>query len=175
MSFWTKIKRFSEAFAAAAIIFFASSCDNPFAPSLEDSPGENSLLGDQTTVQGVFDNFKYAYVFKDTLVYGELLAGDFVFVYRNYDLMADQSWTREQDMLTTQRLFSAAQNLELIWNGAISESGDSLAKIISNGFSLTIVFSPDDVVNVEGRAQFHLTRNSTDEVWKISKWLDESF
>ena len=77
---------------------FMSGCANPFAPGLETSNASSSpILGDQHTVDGVFKNFQYAYTFKDTLIYGQLLDPTFSFVYRDYDLGVDVSWGRDDE------------------------------------------------------------------------------
>ncbi len=147
---------------------------NPFAPRLAEDIVDINIISDQKTVEGVFDNFRYAYIFKDSLVYGNLLADDFVFVYRNYDQGVDISWGRDEDMRTTAGLFQASQTLDLVWNDAILSIGDSLNKDLWRGFNLSIVFSPSDIVNVQGRANFRLTRNLEKDIWQISKWRDES-
>lgn len=149
-------------------------CTNPFAPKLADFDNQNNILGDQTQVDGVFKNFRYAYIFKDTLVYGNLLADDFRFTFRNYEKSVDESWGRQDDMLTTSRLFLSTQNIDLAWNDVVVEIGDSLTKDISRGFNLSIVFSPTDAVNISGRVNLRITRNSTSEIWKILQWRDES-
>ena len=42
---------------------------NPFAPEIVDGEGDGDyILTDQTTRDGVFKNFSYAYNFKDSLV-----------------------------------------------------------------------------------------------------------
>lgn len=158
--------------AVAALI--AVSCDNPFAPGLADNAGFDAVIGDQRNIEGVFKNFRYAYTFKDTSVYGNLLDEEFIFVYRNYDRGVDVSWGREEDMRSTAGLFAAAQNLDLIWNEIAVQIGDSVLLDISRSFSLTITFSPEDVVRLDGRANFRLKRDDPEEVWKIVRWRDET-
>ncbi len=50
------------------------------------------MLSDQKTIDGIFQNFQYATSSKTTLVYGDLLDPEFVFIYRNYDKGTDESW-----------------------------------------------------------------------------------
>jgi hypothetical protein len=149
-------------------------CTNPFAPALSDGDADAPILGDQRTIEGVFQNFRYAYVFKDTLVYGRLLDRSFTFVYRNYDKGVDMTWGRDEDMLATQGLFNAAQQLDLVWNGVVLADGDSVAQSISRGFNLTITFSPMDVVRVQGRVSLIVERPTPADPWKIVRWRDES-
>ncbi len=159
-------------FALLTIVLFQA-CINPFAPKIVDNETQN-ILSDQKTIEGVFDNFRYAYMFKDTVVYGKLLAEDFVFVFRNYDKGIDVSWGRSEDMISTYRLFNATQNIELLWNNVLTPSGDSLLVEVSRGFTLTIIFNPSDIVKIQGRAIFRLKRNDTNSPWLIILWRDES-
>ncbi|MEY5130316.1 MAG: hypothetical protein RL734_383 [Bacteroidota bacterium] len=91
-----------------------SSCTNPFAPKLSDTPLGENVFADQKTVDGIFQNFRSAYLYKDTLAYGRLLDKDFIFIYRNYETGVDGTWGRDQDMFTTSGLFNATQNLDPI-------------------------------------------------------------
>lgn len=137
----------------------------------ENISGSEGLITDQKTVSGVFQNFQYAYTFKDTTIYGELLAKDFIFTYRDYDLGVDHSWGREEEMRVTHGLFQNAQRLDLIWNEIVSISGDSTNIIRS--FDLTITFNPTDIIDVDGRINLTLRKNENKK-WQITNWLDES-
>lgn len=154
--------------------FILFACNNPFAPKLADSQAGSLVLGDQKTVEGLFANFRYAYNFKDTLVYGRLLADDFAFVYRNYDRGMDESWGRNEDLITTNGLFHASQSLDLVWHDVVLSIGDSTLLDISRGFTLNIVFSHNDFVSIQGRAIFRIARPSILDEWKIIRWRDES-
>ncbi len=149
-------------------------CTNPFAPSLAERDGSAPILGDQRTVDGFFQNFRFAYVFRDTLTYGRLLDRSFAFVYRNFDRSVDVSWGRDEDMMATLGLFNAAQQLDLVWNDIIAADGDSLAYNVSRGFTLTITFSPTDVIRANGRVTMRLERPASTEPWKVVRWRDES-
>lgn len=158
------------------VLFLVSqqSCINPFAPGLSNAQNGDDILGDQKTVEGLFQNFRYSYIFKDTLVYGGLLNDDFRFIFRDFDKGVDESWGRDEDMRTTAGLFQGTQNLDLNWNDVINSVGDTLLQDISRGFNLTVIFSPTDVVTVFGRVNLIITRPNTQSVWKISQWKDES-
>ncbi len=158
----------------ALLILLNQGCVNPFAPALASGDDNEDIIGDQKTVEGLFQNFRYSYMFKDTLVYGALLADDFRFIFRDFDKGIDESWGRDEDMRTTSRLFLATQNLDLNWNDVINSVGDTLVQDISRGFNLTVVFNPTDVVTVFGRVNLRITRSSTNNEWKISQWRDES-
>ncbi len=160
----------------AVFLMFAviASCDNIFAPSLDDS-GSSNIISDQKTVDGVFTNFKYAYTFKDTSVYSGLLTDDFIFTYRDYESGFDVSWDKPTEMRTTSRLFQNSQKTDIIWNNITTYIGDSLDVNIKRGFNLTITFNPSNVVRLFGFADMNLTRPNSDSPWKIRKWRDESF
>jgi len=156
------------------ILCIFTSCINPFAPTAVDGDIDGPILGDQTTVEGFFQNFLYAYNLKDTVVYGNLLAADFTFLYRNYEKNMDLSLSRPEDMLTTYRLFNAAQNLDFIWNEIIINEGNELERIIARSFNMTITFSQMDIVRPNGRVHFILKRDREDADWKLHTWRDES-
>jgi len=157
-----------------SLIIAFSSCDNIFSPGLDTST-PTSILTDQRTVEGLFQNFKYAYTFKDTTVYGNLLTEDFIFIYRDYESGFDVSWDRATDMRTTNGLFQSAQKLDVVWNNIIFQGGDSLNQNIKRSFNLTITFNPSDVTRLNGFVDMNLFRLSAEDVWKIQRWRDESF
>lgn len=168
------MKNFLLIIILSTLFVTISSCENIFSPKLDnDTPA--SILTDQKTVEGLFQNFKYAYTFKDTTVYGNLLAEDFIFTYRDYELGFDISWDRATDMRTTNGLFLSAQKLEVVWNNIIFQGGDSLQQNIKRSFNLTITFNPSDITRINGFVDMNLHRYSADEIWKISRWRDESF
>lgn len=162
---------------AITIIAVIAGCDNPFAPSLNTSPsGPGSILGDQTQIEGVFQNFKQAYAFRDSTIYGQLLAPNFIFIYRDYEKSADVFWGRDEDIRTTYGLFQNVQRLDLVWNTIVSSNvePDSLKATILRNFNLTVTFSASDVVRVDGYANWTLERPQIGEIWKITRWRDES-
>ncbi len=155
-------------------IVIVAACENPFAPKLNTTGSNGGMLNSQETIDGVFENFSYAYIFKDTLVYGNLFTPDFVFIYRNYDKGTDETWGRDQEMLTTYRLFQASQSLDLVWNEILINVGDSLVRDVSRSFNLTITFNPSDIIRISGIANLRLKRSTDDGKWRIQIWRDES-
>lgn len=165
--------------AAATIVCMLafSGCLNPFAPSLDESTHDgSSVLGDQTTVEGVFQNFKQAYLFKDTTIYGQILSPSFIFVYRDYDKGVDVFWGRDDDMRSTYGLFESAQRLDLVWNNTLPIVSDSIdVKVnVTRNFNLTVTFNPTDIVRIDGYANLTVERPSAKDVWRITRWRDES-
>ena len=150
---------------------------NPFAPEFDDSPvGSNSILGDPKTVDGIFQNIKYAYTFKDTTIYGQAINANYNFVYRDYERGLDVSWGRDEEMRVTSELFRNVQRLDLVWNNIIAMSTDSAntGAVVSRNFNLTVTFNPSDILRVDGYATLSLVRSSSGDPWTIVRWRDES-
>ncbi len=153
------------------LIIILEGCFNPFAPKLdEDLSGGSGLISDQTNVEGIFQNLRYAYSFKDTTIYGQLLDDDFSFVYRDYENGVDVSWSREEEMKVTNGLFANSERLDLTWNNIVGLSTDSTNIIRS--FNLSITFNPTDIVFIDGRVNLDLIKSNGK--WKILRWIDES-
>ena len=156
------------------LAMYLSAC-NPFAPAIDTGSSEDApLISDRRTVEGVFQNIRYAYTFKDTTIYGQLLSHDFTFTYRDYDKLRDISWGRDDEMITTARLFENAMTLNLVWNNIVGYSGDSLRTIVTRSFNLTVSFNPSDVIRVDGRVSLDMRRAVGDAPWMIVQWKDES-
>jgi hypothetical protein len=145
---------------------------NPFAPKIDEALGSaQGLISDQSSVDGIFRNFQYAYTFKDTLIYGKLIDQGFTFSYRDYDRGIDDSWGRDEEMRITNGLFQNSQRLDLIWNNIVSLTADSTRIIRS--FNLSITFNPTDIIFIDGKVNLTLGKDSGGK-WKIIHWVDES-
>ncbi len=166
------VKHFLSILLPAILVL---SC-NPFAPGLDTDLKTASILGDQTTIDGVFQNIKYAYSFRDTSIYGQLINTDFTFMYRDYDKGVDVTWGRDEEMRTTSGLFQNVERLDLVWNNIVTLSSDSTntSATITRNFNLTVSFNPSDIVRVDGYANFSFVRSQPQDPWKITRWRDES-
>ena len=85
-----------------------SGCINPFAPPLTDKEVNiNLIITEQKTPDEVLTNFSYAYSFKDSLIYSDLLDSSFLFISKNYatNPVTDLTWGRDTDIKTTVGLF----------------------------------------------------------------------
>ncbi|MCK5085867.1 MAG: hypothetical protein KAQ90_00030 [Melioribacteraceae bacterium] len=154
------------------LLFLLQGCFNPFAPTLDENLGaDGSFISPQTSIPGLFQNFQYSYTFKDTTIYGFLLNQEYSFIYRDYDIGADVSWGRDDDMKVTYGLFQNTERLDLIWNNIVSMTEDSTNIIRS--FNLTVTFNPTDIVFIDGRVNLDLEKNDLG-IWKIVNWIDES-
>jgi len=159
-------------------------CINPFAPSLTDNSGaQNQILTEQKTPEEVLINFSYAYNFKDSLVYSDLLDSSFLFISKNFatDPVTNISWGRDVDIKTTVGLFHHFQTLNLIWEATVYArflNDEHTQKEIKKSFKLTldggIEFPP-----ISGEALFIFKKRianppDTSGIWKITRWEDLS-
>lgn len=154
---------------------FFIGCLNPFSPALDEyNNTEKELISDQKNIDGIFKNFLYSYTFKDTTIYGGLLADNFLFMYRDYEKGYDVSWSRNEDVRITNLLFNSAEKVDLIWNNMIASSIDTLESTLIRSFNLTITFNPTDIIQLDGRVNLTLERKNATEKWMITRWRDES-
>jgi hypothetical protein len=155
------------------MMFSGISCLNPFAPKLNIDL-QSQLCSDLTNIENVFCTFRNAYSFKDTTLYGSIIAPGFTFIYRDYDLGVDVSWGRDEEMRTTYGLFQSVSSLTLIWNNEIPIIETDTLESIQRAFDLTVEFNPSDVTRVDGNAVLTFVRPSVNDPWKIIRWRDES-
>ena len=152
------------------------SCFNPFAPQLTRSlESVDLIVTQQQSPEDVLQNFKVSYIFRDSLLYSDLLDTAFVFAY--YDPEAGTSgqivsWNRDTDLRTTGRLFRHFHVIDLVWNSTITEDINESTGEMSKQFDLTLV-SDDADYHVTGRAVFSF-RKCWDNRWRITHWDDVS-
>jgi hypothetical protein len=157
------------------LVAAAIGCTNPFAPRLDpDLSAVTSTLGDQRTVPGVFQNIQYAYTYRDTLIYGNLLHPEFRFEYYNADRGAEMRFLRDEEMRITNNLFKGADQIDLQWNDIISLEGDSVLTNVTRNYNLKIVLPGNEVFRIDGRARLRLVRETPEEQWLIKIWYDAS-
>lgn len=126
----------------------------------------------QKTPEEVLQNFKIAYMFQDSLLYSDTIDTSFIFVYFEGETGQWISWGREEDLVTTGRMFKHFQVVELIWNETIDETIDEDLSEISRGFNLTLTGEQANFT-ISGHADFTF-RKCNDEKWRISRWKDWS-
>ena len=152
-------------------------CVNPFAPRLKKEAGHSDLiLTEQKTPEEVLQNFRYAYIFKDSLLYSQLLDSSFIFVYFDPNLGTSGqfvSWGRDIDLRTTARLFRNFDVIDLIWNSTIYESVQENTGEITKSFDLTMLTKDEDI-RISGLAVFTFRKSPATGKWLIVKWKDES-
>jgi hypothetical protein len=166
------------------LITLISSCNNPFAPGLTDKdPNANMLLTEQRTAEEVLINFSYAYNFKDSLIYADLLDSTFNFSYTNFgtDPITQDHWGRDVDIKTTMGMFRHFQTINLVWDGTLDSrftNSDSTEKTIWKSFKLTLDGGLE-ISTLSGEAIFTFKKKflnlpDTTGTWKITSWIDKS-
>ncbi|NQT25639.1 hypothetical protein HQ585_09810 [candidate division KSB1 bacterium] len=148
-------------------------CLNPFAPKLTDQLEVGDLVvTQQKTPLEVLQNFKISYMFQDSLLYSNTIDTSFIFVYREGTTSEWVSWGREEDLVTTGRMFRHFNVIDLVWNETIDETLEESVSEISRGFNLTLT-GEQSGYTISGRADFTF-RKGNDEKWRISRWKDWS-
>jgi hypothetical protein len=157
------------------LLLLANGC-NPFAPALDDAIIDRSkLLGDRRTVKGLFEWFRNSYEMRDTLIYGQMLAPDFRFTYKNFANNNDEYWDRASEMRSAYNMFRSVKNTSLQWNNYVyadTLTSDSIASV-ERYFNLNIVQDEQNVFRGTGSARLLLKRDANGE-WQISDWYDKS-
>jgi len=176
------MKYFAYFFLLALVM---NSCVNPFAPGLsENELNALSILTQQRSPEDVLTNFRYAYTFKDSLIYSDLLDSSFIFISKNYSNSppTDIIWGRDVDIKTTVGLFRHYNVLELNWGAILSQpidyKPDSLLvaeiKII---FNLTFD-GGIEIPTIKGEALFNFRKkyfgSDSTGIWLITRWEDLS-
>ncbi len=101
------------------IIILTLACRNPFAPSLADkNTSLSKLLTSQRNPEEVLSNFRYAYTFKDSLIYSEVLDSTFLFKSIDYNEYPPKpiEWGRDLELRTTGGMFRFFRILDVVWN-----------------------------------------------------------
>lgn len=149
---------------------------NPFAPALEEGNPFGDLLGDPTTVEGFFTNFRNAYELRDLSLYEPLLDSSFTFVYTDFDVQIDREWGFAQDLESTRRLFQNSSAIRLQWNQIITQDvlEPFVRERIIRSFNLTVTLEQGDVFRTDGNVNFLLAREDSLSSWRLQRWRDES-
>lgn len=156
------------------IVILLFSCTNPFAPKLvNQSLLTSSFLTEQKSPQDVLTNFRYAYIFKDSLIYSEIIDSSFIFTYINYSTtpIIPVSWGRDDDLRTTAKLFRHFRDIKLTWGNVLySTIKDDQAEI---KLTFTLTFEDGtEIPTLKGEAIFNFVRKKTGK-WTIIRWQDE--
>lgn len=166
--------------AARAILVLAlaaalAAC-NPFAPALEEGDPFGDFLGDPTTIDGFFTNFRNAYELRDPSLYEPLLDSSFIFMYYDFDAQVEREWGFAQELESTRRLFENATLINLRWNQIISQTflDEGRSARVVRPFNLTISLEGGEAFRGDGNVNFFLTRRDTSAAWRLLRWRDES-
>ncbi|MFQ5627764.1 MAG: hypothetical protein ACE5I1_03310 [bacterium] len=163
-------------FVLLLFLFMFASCINPFAPKLEETSTQDNFITSQSTPEELFQNFSYAYAFRDSVLYADILDSAFTFEYFDPNVGesgAFESWGKDIEIRTTGSLFRTFDARELIWLGIIYENRVSdTEEIIYRNFRLSLVSSGLNFT-LQGFGIFTF-RKGNDGKWRILRWVDES-
>jgi len=168
---------YSKAIIPFFISFIIGAC-NPFSSELADGDiNAGLIITAQKTPQDVLTNFSFAYNFKDSLVYSDLLDSSFLFLSKDFrtDPVTDLKWGRDEDIRKTNKMFRYFQTLDLVWGKSVYQDyndDDSLLYEISTSFQLTID-GAKEYSTITGIALFYFIKKPTG-IWKITRWEDKS-
>jgi len=158
------------------VLLFFLGCVNPFAPALDNGTLAGDLITEQRTPEEVLTNFRYAYTFKDSLLYADVLDSAFVFQYFDPDQGPSGlfvSWTRDVDLRTTGGVLRTFDIINLEWLNTVYALQEGEDEILAKSFRLDLS-SADFSFTASGFAIFTFRRNTQDHKWRIVRWVDES-
>jgi len=168
-------------------------CNNIFAPRLGDiEDGDGLYKRDMLSPADVLHNFRYAYSYRDSLIYSTIIDSQFIFLY--YEAQDEggsghyASWGRDIDLRTTGGLFRAFSYINLVWNAGLDSQfyqldGEEILQQeesyfdscnfaeMSRGFQLNL----GENIYLQGTARFEFRKSPYDRQWRLSAWRDESF
>ena len=163
-------------FVSLVFVLLFTMCLNPFAPKLHEGEESELIITEQKTPEEVLQNFQYAYTFKDSLLYSNLLDSSFVFVFFDPNQGTSGmfvSWGRDVDLQTTGRLFRNFDIIDLHWNSTIYSFEEENTAELSKSFYLNLSGAFADF-RISGNAIFSFRKCSFDDKWRITRWKDET-
>lgn len=160
-------------------VAFLQSCTNPFAPAKADADASSSnLLTEQKSPDEVLTNFKFAYTFKDSLVYSELFDSSFVFLSMDYyeSPPVPIQWGRDLELKTTSRMFRFFNTLDLTFNVVERDTNEydpnNSPTKIQHEITFTLALDGGAVIPIlDGDVTFVYVRRGAK--WLISYWEDK--
>lgn len=171
-------------------LFILYSCENPFAPPLL-GPWTFKPIVQQISPDSVLHNFKYAYEYRDSLVYENCLDCDFIFYYKDQDQLSQtgEVWVQVPrdgkggDVYRTNRLFRVFDDIRLdTWivradTAEIDTTTGERWEVRNVSFHLSLRDTDGDYsfehLEATGFAKF-MFRKSEDGWWRIVRWYDRS-
>jgi len=150
---------------------------NPFAPELVDHDlNDTPEFINQKSPQDVLESFRFAYTFKDSLLYSGLLDSSFLFISKNYNTSPPTNliWGKDVDIKTTVGMFRHFDILELTWSYIPNPNynQDSTRSDLRVTFQL-ILDGGKQFPPITGEALYNFIKNP-DKNWRISRWEDLS-
>lgn len=168
-------KPYNVIFLSICFVLILLRCQNPFAPAVAgDDVGGALLLTEQKNPDEVLQNFQYAYTFKDSLVYSEVLDSAFIFVSTNFNVSPPEAivWGRDQELKTTGRMFRFFNTLDLVWGSRPLPDPPANSETFSRKITFTLTLDGGSAIpTLIGEVTFTFIKRG--ERWYISRWQDE--
>ena len=173
------VRRYRPMLISCGLIALLLTCTNPFAPKLADeNAGGSVILTDQRSFDDVLTNFIYAYSFKDSLVYSEIIDTSFTFISTNFNASPPVpiNWGRDVELRTVGQMFRFFNTLDLTWNNS---TGDTLPYLddntglmtIDQDLSFTLTLDGGSVFpTLIGRVRYKFVQRGIK--WYIARWED---
>jgi len=162
-------------------------CTNPFSPPEIGGAGIVPIR-QQTSIDAVLDNFRYAYENRDIDVYENLLDPDFVFYYFDPERIEgiDRVFVPRDgpsgDLERTRRMFDVFDDIKLpTWDStdAYIDTVMSYPREVRRVAFRLIVRDLDgdydyESIEANGDALFYFRQTPADGLWRIVLWEDKS-
>ncbi len=152
----------------SSFILMLLSC-NIFSPEYEKFDGLISP-DDNKTISGLMKNFVYSYTFKDSFLYEQVLDENFVFQYENEGVFG--SWTRDEDIIITKRMFRSLKKIDLVFNNDFPERTSMPDTTVFTSFRISF-YSGEQIINLTGFSRFVFKKyTDPEEFYTIYFWED---
>ncbi|MBN2858062.1 MAG: hypothetical protein JXN63_06650 [Candidatus Delongbacteria bacterium] len=146
---------------------------NIFSPEYEHFDNIGSM-GDNSTIEGLMKNFVYAYTFKDSFLYEELLDDEFMFEYDEGGVW--ESWNKDEDVRITKTIFRNFKKIDLVFNSIFPEHTAEADTTILTSFKIDFYSgeSSSAVLKLTGYSKFIYSKTTEEgEVrYSIKYWGD---
>jgi hypothetical protein len=172
---------------AVLLAIYEFGCFNPFSPSVI-GPSAVRPIAPQVDPDSVMYNFKYAYENRDSIVYENLLDQNFIFIYKDLDMVQGAEILMEiprdgrgGDLYVTRALFKTFDEIRLdTWlvKPAPDSVGEETWKARRVTFHLSLRDTDGDYgylhMEATGFAEFFFRQSEEDGLWRIVRWIDKS-
>lgn len=147
----------------------------------EEGSIHSGLITQQKTPGEVLTNFRYAYTFKDSLVYSEVLDSSFIFKSIDYNEYPPKpiDWGRDTELQITGTMFRRLRTLDVVWNSISAPdtvnfpvtSDDSHGFVIEHMITFTLTLNGGrEIPPLNGEVLFRFIQRG--ERYYISFWQD---
>jgi hypothetical protein len=125
---------------------------------------------DNKTIDGLMRNFVYSYTFKDSFLYEQVLDKDFVFQYENDGVFG--SWSRDEDIRITKKMFRSFSKIDLVFNTDFPQSTSMPDTTVFTSFRISF-YSGNVAMSLTGYSKFIFKKyTEPEDSYVIIFWED---